>query len=312
MELEKLGFADVGAESAGDITACPGTDTCNLGISNSTGVALALEGIIKTEFPQFEANEKFNIKISGCMNSCGQHSVSSVGLHGSTVKVGDRVAPALQVLLGGEKLGNGLARYSERVIKIPSKRAPQFLRTLLSDFELNSFSGETFGEYFIRKSKKYFYDLLKPIADTKSLTDDEFIDWGHSSKFVKAIGTGECAGVQLDLVATLFLETEERLEKAGESIENRQYADANYHHYRAILNSAKALLLSRGIQTNSLISIVDTFNTEFSNEVKYRRHANFEKFVFQLKDGRANREWASEFREEAIWFHNTVKQFRTK
>src|SRR5690606_26370021 len=37
-ELTKLGFTEVGYNKAVDITACPGTDTCNLGIASSTGI----------------------------------------------------------------------------------------------------------------------------------------------------------------------------------------------------------------------------------------------------------------------------------
>ena len=44
VELQKLGFVDLGYNSAQDITACPGTDTCNLGISSSTGIADELQG----------------------------------------------------------------------------------------------------------------------------------------------------------------------------------------------------------------------------------------------------------------------------
>ena len=47
-ELEKLGFTELGYNKAVDITACPGTDTCNLGISSSTGIARELENVIKT------------------------------------------------------------------------------------------------------------------------------------------------------------------------------------------------------------------------------------------------------------------------
>jgi sulfite reductase (ferredoxin) len=37
-ELAKLDFVNLGYNSISDITACPGTDTCNLGIASSTGL----------------------------------------------------------------------------------------------------------------------------------------------------------------------------------------------------------------------------------------------------------------------------------
>ncbi len=56
-ELEKLGFVEAGYNKAVDITACPGTDTCNLGIASSTGIAVELERVIKAEYPQYLKNE---------------------------------------------------------------------------------------------------------------------------------------------------------------------------------------------------------------------------------------------------------------
>ena len=101
-ELKKLGFTELGYNKAVDITACPGTDTCNLGISSSTGIARELENIIKSEYPQYLNNEDLVIKISGCMNACGQHNMANIGFQGMSIKTKNNlVAPALQVLLGG-------------------------------------------------------------------------------------------------------------------------------------------------------------------------------------------------------------------
>ena len=63
-ELKALGFTDLGYNSTADITACPGTDTCNLGISSSTGIAVELEQMLKTEYPNYINNKKLAIKIS--------------------------------------------------------------------------------------------------------------------------------------------------------------------------------------------------------------------------------------------------------
>jgi sulfite reductase (ferredoxin) len=107
-ELKKLGMADYGYNTVGDITACPGTDTCNLGIASSTGAAEVLEEVIFNEYPQYLLNSDLNIKISGCMNACGQHNMASIGYQGMSIKVGKSVLPALQVLLGGATLGDGV------------------------------------------------------------------------------------------------------------------------------------------------------------------------------------------------------------
>src|SRR5690606_31962269 len=42
----QLGIANAGFDSTADVTTCPGTDTCNLGISNSTEMARVIEQYI--------------------------------------------------------------------------------------------------------------------------------------------------------------------------------------------------------------------------------------------------------------------------
>ncbi|HEX4958294.1 MAG TPA: nitrite/sulfite reductase, partial [Lacibacter sp.] len=192
--LEEEGLAAAGFGSVADITSCPGTDTCNLGISNSTGTALALSEVIEEEYPEFLHNKELAVRISGCMNSCGQHGMASIGFHGSSLKAKGQVVPAVQVLIGGGVLGSGNGRIADKVIKVPSKRAPEVLRYVLNDYKQHS-NGESFLNYSERKGDRYYYELLKPLADTEHILDDEFIDWGQEIKFSTAIGVGECAGV---------------------------------------------------------------------------------------------------------------------
>ncbi|MCO6501171.1 MAG: HEPN domain-containing protein [Vicingus serpentipes] len=311
-ELEKLGFIDLGYNSAHDVTACPGTDTCNLGIASSTGIAKKLEEVLKEEYPQYVNNKDIAIKISGCMNACGQHNMAQIGFQGMSVKAGELIAPALQVLLGGGVLGNGQGRFSDKVIKIPSKRGPEALRLLLNDFEANSSAGESFLAYYDRQEKIYFYDLLKPLSDTTNLTQDDFIDWGHDEAYIKAIGVGECAGVVIDLVATLFFETEEKLDNAAESIKLGQYADSIYHTYTSIINAAKALLIAEGVKTNTQTGIVKDFDINFIDKGVVSLKSSFADFVYQIKNNEPTEEFAKKYLEEAKSFYKQLDEFRAK
>jgi sulfite reductase (ferredoxin) len=78
LELAKLDFVTL-VMILLMISPCPGTDTCNLGIASSTGIAEELERVLKLEFPQYKENREITIKISGCMNACGQHNMSAIG-----------------------------------------------------------------------------------------------------------------------------------------------------------------------------------------------------------------------------------------
>ena len=198
--LKELDFVKPGFDSVSDITTCPGTDTCNLGISNSTELARVLEDLISEEFDELIENQYIKIKISGCMNSCGQHGLAHIGFHGSSLKAAGKVVPAAQVLLGGGTVGDGVGRAADKVIKVPSKRTKDVVRVILDHYSQNKNGDELFNDFYDRFGKDHFYQLLKPLADLSTLTPDEFVDWGHEEIFETAIGVGECAGVMIDLV----------------------------------------------------------------------------------------------------------------
>ncbi|MBL0133138.1 MAG: HEPN domain-containing protein [Chitinophagaceae bacterium] len=290
--LEEEGFAQPGFGSTADITSCPGTDTCNLGISNSTGTALVLSEVIEEEFPEFRYNRELAIRISGCMNSCGQHGMASIGFHGSSLKAKSQVVPALQVLIGGGVLGSGNARIADKVIKVPSKRGPDVLRLLLSDYMSNSKPEETYYSYTQSKGEIYFFDLLKPLANLENLEPEDFIDWGQEIKFATAIGVGECAGVMIDLVSTLLLEADEKVELSKACLNNTAWADAIYHAYSAQVHSAKALLLKKGIQCNTQNGILNDFDKYFTAEGLYTGNASFKTSVLSMNENAPSESFA--------------------
>ena len=311
VELQKLGFVDLGYNSAQDITACPGTDTCNLGISSSTGIADELERVLKIEYPQYINNKDITIKISGCMNACGQHNMAEIGFQGMSIRTKNKqVAPALQVLLGGGNIGNGQGRYSDKVIKIPSKRGDDALRYLLNDYAQNALDSEKFLQYYDRKGEIYFYELLKPLANTDNLEASDFIDWGTEEKYVKAIGVGECAGVVIDLIQTLIYESEEKIENAQFAIDQKQWSDSIYHAYASIVNAAKALLISEGKKTNTHGGIIKDFDTHFVESDIIELPTSFSTFVNQINQNTPSKEFALNYLEGAKSFVKRIENYR--
>ncbi len=308
-ELKELDLVTPGFDSVGDITACPGTDTCNLAISNSTNISVELEKVIYTEYPELIYNHDIKIKISGCMNSCGQHGLAQIGFHGSSFKVGTNVVPALQVLLGGGTLGNGKGRIAEKVIKVASKRAPDVLRKLFDDFENGAAEGEYFNSYYDRKGKDHFYQLLKPIGDNSNLNADEYFDWGSEEKFKTEIGVGECAGVIIDLVQTLFFEADEKLAWSAEAHENKQFGDSIYYSYASFIHAAKGLLLNKGVHVNTHHTLISDFDKHFVETGEFK---SFKELVLQINKNEPTEEFSVSYFNEAKQFVNDVKAYREK
>ena len=309
-ELKALGFAEVGYNKAVDITACPGTDTCNLGIASSTGIADELERVIKAEYPHFHKNPDVAIKISGCMNACGQHNMAHIGFQGMSVRTKDKlVAPALQVLLGGGNFGNGNGRFADKVAKIPSKRGPQALRLILDDFAANG-QGLNFTAYYVQQGEPYFYEMLKPLTDVDNLLPEDFIDWGNEIKYEQAIGVGECAGVILDLVATLFFESQEKLENAQLALEDGKWSASIYYSYQSMVNAAKALLTSEKVKTNTHAAIVKDFEEYYVKTGKVAFSEGFEQLVLQLNNNAPTEGFAKSYLEDAKGVLQRLEAYR--
>ena len=96
-DLVSQGLSDPGAELAEDIIACPGTDTCGLGITSSKGLARAMAEV----FPAGRVPEDLKdvtVKISGCHNSCAQHHIATIGLHGVGKRIGEHTAPTMSCI----------------------------------------------------------------------------------------------------------------------------------------------------------------------------------------------------------------------
>lgn len=297
-QLTQLNLIDSGYAGLTDITACPGTDTCNLGISNSTNVALELESFLRVNYPKLIEETGIQIKISGCMNSCGQHGLAHIGFHGSSIKTKEGTLPALQVLLGGGKTGSGTGRIAEKVIKVPSKRILKVVQLILNDFLQFHDNEEDFHAYYDKRGTTYFYNLLKPLADLEQVNSDEYVDWGQSDRFATAIGVGECAGVIIDLVATLFFDAEEKLVSAKEALNQKRYADAIYYGYAAAIHAAKAKLIEKGIRCNSQHGILTDFDQHLGADFGYSDSYVFSDFVLKINKEKASELFAHHYVNE--------------
>src|SRR5438128_1948375 len=142
--LVAVDLGDPGAELVEDIIACPGTDTCGLGITSSKGVARALAEI----FPPGQVPEDLrdvSVKISGCHNSCAQHHIATIGLHGVGKRMGAHVAPHYELHLGGRITGQ--PKIGQMTVKLPAKTVPAAKAVLVPEGIDPNTDAETFVEF---------------------------------------------------------------------------------------------------------------------------------------------------------------------
>ena len=132
--LCEIGFGDAGAHEITDIVSCPGTDSCKLGITSSMGLGRALTDAVEEVDKSDPLVRGMRIKMSGCPNGCGQHHIADIGFHGAAAKGPGGQVPAYELFLGGSYAQDD-ARFGQRVrTKIPAKRAPDALKSVIADY----------------------------------------------------------------------------------------------------------------------------------------------------------------------------------
>jgi len=309
-KLDELGLAEPGFDTLADITACPGTDTCNLGIASSYGLARVLEQQIHADYYDLMFDSDIRIKISGCMNSCGQHEAATLGFHGSSLKAGNLVVPAMQVVMGGGVDALGKGYIADKVVKVPTKRVPLVLQAVIADFQANATDGETFLEYYLRQGKQYFYTLLKPLADLKSLTDSDYTDWAREQPFETEVGVGECVGKVFDLVSIIFTEADQKLAKANTLIAQGHYVDAIYYAYSAQVTGAKGFLLSHDVACNTQIGILNDFQALVIDTGQYPEAIDFKAQVLEINQNEPDADFATRYAAQATAFLGNLRKLR--
>ncbi|NKB81627.1 MAG: HEPN domain-containing protein [Nitrospirales bacterium] len=244
-------LGDPGVGQFEDIVACPGTDTCGLGITSSKGLARKLAEL----FPPGETSDDLkgaNMKISGCHNSCAQHHIATIGLHGVGKRIGEHIAPVYEVHLGGQV--NGTASIGQLTVKIPAKNIPAALKDLVALYRQNRTTGESLQTYITRMGKAQLKDYLIPHTLLPTFSEDPtyYYDWEADEEFsMEDLGPGECAGGALEMIDNRILEAEQELYQARVLADKHQYGFAINKAYRAVVAGAKALLVTEGIDPNT-------------------------------------------------------------
>jgi sulfite reductase beta subunit-like hemoprotein len=192
LALGAIGLARNDVHTAGDVTSCPGAESCNLAVTSSRNVARAISE--RLELPDVSSSAGLadtTIKISGCPNSCGQHHIADIGWHGAAKTVNGTAYPMYQLHLGGGVDAGG-ARFGRQVVKVVARRVPEAVAVLLKLYETERTDGETPADFYRRVDPKRVVAVLGDIASSAPQAGED-ADIGEKTGFHVAIGAGECA-----------------------------------------------------------------------------------------------------------------------
>jgi sulfite reductase (NADPH) hemoprotein beta-component len=152
VQLEKEGLLNPVGGLLTDMVCCPGGDFCQL--ANARSIPLAEEISFRfKELNDLENLGPIDLRISGCMNSCGHHHIGHIGILGVD-KGGESY---YQLLLGGHS-GHGAPAALGKIVgkAFAEDEIADSIEEVLNFYVEVRFDGESFREALIRLGHQPF------------------------------------------------------------------------------------------------------------------------------------------------------------
>jgi sulfite reductase (ferredoxin) len=243
-------------EVGDNVTACPGTLTCRLGITSSTIVAPMLWG----------GKADLRIRVSGCHNGCAQPETGDIGIYGEAKRIHGKLVPHYQMYFGGSGVGGGAL-----ALKGPALPAARIKKAIERVQKEHLNSGEPiFFNWVRQQTPEYFKDLLADLAEvTPEQLKNVINDFGDKSDFrVVNLGGGECAGASQVLIGANFFEAAHEREYRNALVFQRKYVEAAQcnESILRLLGSGVAQLLG-GARQEDLAKLAEQLNLLAPEEI---------------------------------------------
>src|SRR6266545_629351 len=256
--LGELSLAERGVSTVADVTTCPGSDTCRLGIASAKGLGSALSDALNDGVlaKYAELARPMQMKISGCPNGCAQHSIANIGFYAAALSHEDRTVPAHFVTVGGQTTPDQ-AQFGVLLGKFPAKNCVKVTETLLQAYEKAKLPEEDFNAFVARIGIERLKALLSPLREVPSFEKDPsfYEDYGHEheSFAVRKGVKGECAGSTVAETVPTIDAAREWLAQAEALIYHKEYESAALAAYEAAAAATRVPLYQK---------LVDHFTTD--------------------------------------------------
>lgn len=242
--LNQAGLSSEYARGIADVVACPGTETCRLGITSSRGLAAALQPLM-ADLKKDSTLAGITVKASGCQHSCGRHHIADLGFHGLAKKIDGQAVPHYQLHVGGSgKAGSPMAFATDPV---PAKRAPEAGIKMLNAYKDGRSEGESVHDWASRIGQDGINDILAEFAGQPGEIEGLIYDWSENEAFsTKGNKKGECAGAVLSMTDALLSEAEYEMLIARAHLDAMFWGEALTALRRSVISAARAFLVPYG------------------------------------------------------------------
>jgi sulfite reductase (ferredoxin) len=289
--IKAIGLGAADAATIVDVTACPGTDTCKLGIASSRGLARELRYRLGEKSLQLDqAVKSLRIKVSGCFNSCGQHHVADIGFYGINRNVNGYQVPHFQVILGG-KFHDNAGEYGVAIGAVPSKRIPEAVLSITDYYMNRREKNETFQDFVRRVGKKEIKNLLESLTQIPAHDRNRsyYTDWGDPREFTLVdMGVGECAGEVVSQAEFTLAASERELFEAQLLLDGGRAQDAVKAAYASMVRAAQGLVKAQNPSVSEDENqILAEFTSRFyETQLFWDKYAGgkFAEYLFKAKE----------------------------
>ncbi|MEX0804589.1 MAG: nitrite/sulfite reductase [Candidatus Binatia bacterium] len=289
--IKAIGLGAADAATIVDVTSCPGTDTCKLGIASSRGLARELRLRLGEKSLQLdEAVKNLRIKVSGCFNSCGQHHVADIGFYGINRNVKGFQVPHFQVILGG-KFHDNAGEYGVAIGAVPSKRIPEAVLSITEYFVRKRQKAESFQDFVGRIGKKEIKNLLEDLTKIPAHEVDRsyYSDWGDPREFTLVdMGVGECAGEVVSQAEFTLAASERELFEAHLLLDGGRPQEATKAAYASMLRAARGLVQAQNpaISENENQILAEFTSRFYDTQLFWDKYAGgkFAEYFFKAKE----------------------------
>jgi sulfite reductase (ferredoxin) len=289
--IKAVGLGAADAATIVDVTACPGTDTCKLGIASSRGLARELRHRLGEKSLQLDqAVKNLRIKVSGCFNSCGQHHIADIGFYGINRNLKGFQVPHFQVILGG-KFHDNAADYGVAIGAVPSKRIPEAVVSITEYFVRKRQKGEGFQDFVGRIGKKEIKSVLEHLTNIPSHEVDRsyYSDWGDPREFTLVdMGVGECAGEVVSQAEFTLAASEGELFEAHLLLDGGLPHEAAKAAYGSMLRAAQGLVKAENptVSENENQIIIEFTSRFYDTQLFWDKYAGgkFAEYLFKARE----------------------------
>jgi sulfite reductase (ferredoxin) len=252
----------------GNSIACTGADTCRLGICRPKGALTAVVEKLTASTLDLNPIADFRLNLSGCPNTCGQHMLADLGFYGNVARRGQQMFPAYAVVAGA-RVGDGEARLAQPIDRVNARDLPRFVEDVLKLWLEKRHLHTSFADYIDAEGTPDIRALADRYRNIPAPEQDRsyYCDWSSDEMFSLAgKAAGECSAglfdlIEVDLKHARRLRDQLRADQAEPGAHGQPPAEADL--YSITLCSARALLITRGIEAATDTAVFENFRKHF-------------------------------------------------